>query len=465
MIKRNAALNRFRWILIAAVSILLAAIIFTWGRSVLGRFSPAGESSAVDPAAAVPTSSPDPWPYAAFVDQFASANPGVVLKLTDQRQAPAPFAAELAQFELNGAKIIVYIYPDSGARQLISDRIAPDGGSYGEIDSTGAYLVTKFDLTDYPHFWAWERYLIDYVGHDGAAIDALTNAFGSQFAAGAAYASSMELLTAQAWVLNGWGTPAIITGVIPAITWVRFADGQMSGSTGANDFSVPFVLNEEQPDANFRLALDQFAMTAAVSGDPAVDQQEQLFVAALRAASHIAVAPDSMTISYGGDGFFLMFASDAAATAAAGPAAVVTAQPALSSPQRLDFAAYFDQLAVSLRDPDLASDLRSSMAAAFGYGCWRCEWQTLTPEQALPSILSFFAPMGNFTTQVLPDEPAALLDGQNPYQMLGPDAAPSAVLFVQGLDGPKSAQALLWFTAWDDRPVWQAILVAPEGFQ
>ncbi len=126
---------------------------------------------------------------------------------------------------------------------------------------------------------------------------------------------------------------------------------------------------------------------------------------------------------------------------------------------------FLDQFNARLREPNFAASVQSLMSSEFGYGLWRAEWQILAPENAVQNIASLFEDSPHYTLQLMADEPSTLLDGQNPYQMLGLEKTVTAVEFAQGLGTDQRGEAFLFFTSQAGRTVWEAVLVAPDGFQ
>ena len=129
-----------------------------------------------------------------------------------------------------------------------------------------------------------------------------------------------------------------------------------------------------------------------------------------------------------------------------------------------DLSTFLTLFQTALIDQEMAT-LSELMAADFGYGGYRSEWQLGTPEQFLPQIEAFLPATGSL--QIVPDaDLVTLLDGQDPQMMMGPDIAVAAVFLTTGW-GPEGADEAILFVEElpNGRFVWKAMLYAADGFQ
>ncbi|MCA9932418.1 MAG: hypothetical protein H6662_11610 [Ardenticatenaceae bacterium] len=92
-------------------------------------------------------------------------------------------ATGTVRLTINGSTVRVITFPTLATRQRISDALAPDGFSLtlteGDV-TTNIYL----DGEPFPHFWAQDTLIINYVGTDTATVAILTNVLGSPIADG-----------------------------------------------------------------------------------------------------------------------------------------------------------------------------------------------------------------------------------------------------------------------------------------
>lgn len=115
-------------------------------------------------------------------------------------------------------------------------------------------------------------------------------------------------LAGTAWRLEsyGLGTP-VLAGSAPSLAFE--SDGQVSGHGGCNGFGGRYQT------ANGSLAFSGLVSTLIACADPALNEQEQAYLAALNAASAYSLADGQLTIAY--DGGVLIFAPAGAAPAPA----------------------------------------------------------------------------------------------------------------------------------------------------
>ncbi|HXD10899.1 MAG TPA: NBR1-Ig-like domain-containing protein [Anaerolineales bacterium] len=116
--------------------------------------------------------------------------------------------------------------------------------------------------------------------------------------------------------------------------------------------------------------------------------------------------------------------------------------------------------ALNAHNDDLA---KSKMDQTFGFAFWQSEGFASTPDQAIQQLQNYLG-----ATPLSPNAAKdlnTLLDGLNPYSIMGLDAANSLGLFVSGwgLDG--KGEAILYFTHRSDGTAyWHSVLIAPTGF-
>ena len=104
------------------------------------------------------------------------------------------------------------------------------------------------------------------------------------------------------------------------------------------------------------------------------------------------------------------------------------------------------------------------MDETFGFAFWQSEGTSYTADQAIQQLQTNY--LG--ATPLTPDpnkDLSTLLDGLNPYSIMGLDPNKSQALFVSGwgLDG--KGEAILYTTRLADGSLyWHSVLVAPTGF-
>lgn len=155
-------------------------------------------------------------------------------------------------------------------------------------------------------------------------------------------------------------------------------------------------------------------------------------------------------------------------TTAEPPAPAPTETAAAETPAGSELDADFDAFSAALQTA-LAqrtfADLEPHMSDPFGLGAYRSEWQQLTPADALVQLMNWL-PAGaaiEFTPQNV--DLSVMLDGQNPFMMLGPDVQVAAVWHMTGWGATGADEAMLFVTEGaDGRYALSALLVAPGGF-
>lgn len=79
-----------------------------------------------------------------------------------------------------GDTLEVHVHPDTAAAQAAAARVSPGGGTI--LDAAGDRIQVLWGAT--PHFFQKGPFLVIYVGGAPAVLEALTRAFGPQFAGG-----------------------------------------------------------------------------------------------------------------------------------------------------------------------------------------------------------------------------------------------------------------------------------------
>ena len=116
--------------------------------------------------------------------------------------------------------------------------------------------------------------------------------------------------------------------------------------------------------------------------------------------------------------------------------------------------------AISNRDFAL---MNANMNDSFAIGWWQSEWVGLGAAEATTEMQNRYLPEGANVTFEAADL-AGLLDGQDPFAMLGPDINVQRVMFSRGwMDGQGEAMVYVSQSA-DGSLSWDALLIAPEGF-
>ncbi len=125
----------------------------------------------------------------------------------------------------------------------------------------------------------------------------------------------------------------------------------------------------------------------------------------------------------------------------------------------------FDQAvvdALNARNFDVAKVL---MDESFGFAYWQSEGTSYTADVAIEGLRTGGL---SATTQLTPNaskDLITLLDGLNPYSIMGLDPAKSQALFVSGWGVDGRDEAILYATLLPDgSPYWHSVLIAPGGF-
>ncbi len=119
------------------------------------------------------------------------------------------------------------------------------------------------------------------------------------------------------------------------------------------------------------------------------------------------------------------------------------------------------QTALTVRD---FAALPGLMSDPFGFGPYRSEWSLLTPDQMAAQLEMMLPEVA--MVQFNPDaDISAMLDGQDPQQMMGPDVTVAAVWHSSGWGATGQDEAILFVEELaDGRFAWKAMILAPDGF-
>jgi hypothetical protein len=120
-------------------------------------------------------------------------------------------------------------------------------------------------------------------------------------------------------------------------------------------------------------------------------------------------------------------------------------------------------LQTALTQRDFAT-AQAQMSDPFGFGPYRSEWSQLAPAD-MAAQLEMMLPEGA-TLQFNPEaDVVAMLDGQNPQMMLGPDVTVTAVWHSSGWGAEGQDEAIMFIEEMaDGRFAWKAMIYAPAGF-
>ncbi len=127
--------------------------------------------------------------------------------------------------------------------------------------------------------------------------------------------------------------------------------------------------------------------------------------------------------------------------------------------------AFIAQLETAVTSQDYAA-MQALMSDPIGAGPWRSQWQTMTPAQMVEQFRNNSLPTPlavQFSGRTL-EEITAMLGGQPPEEMLGPDANVAAVLHSTGWGQSIMDDALLFVTEADGRYTWSAFLYTNGRF-
>jgi photosystem II stability/assembly factor-like uncharacterized protein len=106
--------------------------------------------------------------------------------------------------------------------------------------------------------------------------------------------------------------------------------------------------------------------------------------------------------------------------------------------------------------------LPAMMDQSFGFAYWQSQGTSYPSDQAIESLRT------GLTVTLIPNASKdlnSLLDGLNPYSIMGLDPSKSYGLFVSGWGSDNKAEAILYVTQRADGSLyWHSVLIAPTGF-
>jgi hypothetical protein len=145
------------------------------------------------------------------------------------------------------------------------------------------------------------------------------------------------------------------------------------------------------------------------------------------------------------------------------PPTQVPTTPPTQPPAPQDFNTFGQTLVNALNMRDF-SQVRTMMDLHFGFAFWQSQGTSVSNDEAIQQLQTNYLGAMPLTPDVNKDL-STLLDGMNPYAIMGLDASTSQALFVSGwgLDG--KGEALLYFTRFPSGiAYWHSVLIAPTGF-
>lgn len=100
-----------------------------------------------------------------------------------------------------------------------------------------------------------------------------------------------EQALAGDWVVINYFRPGAVTSPVPGSTLTaKFASGTISGDAGCNQYSGPYETD------GIKIAIGPVASTLRACADPAVDEQESQYLAALALARTFSLAGGNLTL-------------------------------------------------------------------------------------------------------------------------------------------------------------------------
>jgi heat shock protein HslJ len=100
-----------------------------------------------------------------------------------------------------------------------------------------------------------------------------------------------EAAVAGDWEVTGYyRTDAIVSPIAGSTLTATFADGTISGDSGCNRYTGPYEVDDT------KIAIGPLASTLRACADPAIDQQEREYVAALELARTFDLAGGNLTL-------------------------------------------------------------------------------------------------------------------------------------------------------------------------
>ena len=127
-------------------------------------------------------------------------------------------------------------------------------------------------------------------------------------------------------------------------------------------------------------------------------------------------------------------------------------------------AAEFAQAIVNALNARNFDAVRASMDQSFVFAYWQSQGTSYPPDQAIEGLASNLSP----TTPLVSDaskDLITLLDGLNPYALMGLDPAKSQALFVSGWGADGTSEAILYVTRRSNGSLYlYGVLIAPTRF-
>lgn len=145
------------------------------------------------------------------------------------------------------------------------------------------------------------------------------------------------------------------------------------------------------------------------------------------------------------------------------PTGVETIEPTQASTP-ISPSGFIAALERALAERDLET-IEAALAEPFAIGLWRSEWSSLDISNAVGQIdFQLQASNGISFSDPTPDL-VAMLDGIDPYAMLGPEIAPAEVRHTTGWGQQGRGEGLIFIVPGPFEGYrWGALLLAPEGF-
>ena len=142
-----------------------------------------------------------------------------------------------------------------------------------------------------------------------------------------------------------------------------------------------------------------------------------------------------------------------------------TATPSpTNTPAPQDFNTFGQNLITALNARNFTT-ARTMLDQTFGFAFWQSQGTSESADAAIQSLQTFYL---NSSTPLTPDPTRdlnVLLDGLDPYGIMGLNASNSQALFVSGWGQTGNQEAILYFTRRPDGTAyWHSVLIAPSGF-
>jgi hypothetical protein len=148
------------------------------------------------------------------------------------------------------------------------------------------------------------------------------------------------------------------------------------------------------------------------------------------------------------------------------PSPSATHEPPTPTPASSTLERFINSLETALINLDVEA-LAVLMSDPFAVGGWRSEWRTVAAQSAAAEIIAQHHPAGAdpLFSDLSREQISALLDGQDPMQMMGPDVTVAAVVHGAGW-GPAGDEEVILFIVENEGGTysWQAFLYAPGSF-